>query len=168
MSKRENPTISKLIEIAAPVVTGAGYDLVDIEYRREQVGWVVRVYVDGAGGISFDDCERISRELGPVFDVADPIPQAYSLEVSSPGLDRPLRTPDHFRRCIGSVAKLVLERGIEGRRKFKGELVAVEDDATVVINVDGQVFRLPVGDIDSAKLVPDWDAIMTGKRQAQH
>jgi ribosome maturation factor RimP len=155
----QQETTAKLLDICEPVVTGAGYELVDIVFRREQHGWVLRVFIDGVGGISFADCERVSRELSPVLDVADPVPQAYNLEVSSPGVDRPLRTPEHFRNSIGSVAKVVLARGLDGRRNFKGELVAVEPE-TVVIDVDGQRFELPLSDIDSARIVPNWDEVL--------
>ncbi len=150
---------AKLLDICEPVITGAGYELVDIVYRREQHGWVMRVFIDGVGGIDCEDCERVSRELSPVLDVADPVSQAYSLEVSSPGVDRPLRTPEHFRNSIGSVAKVVLGQGLDGRRNFKGELVAVEPE-TVVIDVEGQQFRLPVSDIDSARIIPNWDEML--------
>ncbi len=150
---------AKLLDICEPVITGAGYELVDILFRREQHGWVMRVFIDGVGGISFADCERVSRELSPVLDVADPVPQAYSLELSSPGLDRPLRTQEHFCSGIGSVAKVVLGQGLDGRRNFKGELVAVEPEI-VVIDVEGQQFRLPISDIESARIVPKWDEVL--------
>ncbi len=150
---------TKLLDICEPVVAGAGYELVDIVFRREQHGWILRVFIDGVGGISFADCTRVSRELGPVLDVADPIPQAYSLEVSSPGVNRPLRTQDHFHESIGSIAKVVLGHGLDGRRNFKGEVVAVEPE-TVVMDIDGQQFRLPVSDIDSARIVPNWDKVL--------
>lgn len=152
--------------------SGAGYELVDLHYARERQGWVVRVLIDRlaehAPPIGFDDCERVSRELSAVLDVEDPVPHAYRLEVSSPGIDRPLRTPKHFRRCVGEVAKIAMEPGstseLGGRRNFKGRLVAVEgneDDAVVAIEVEGVTYRLTVGDIAAAKLVPDWDALFT-------
>jgi ribosome maturation factor RimP len=167
-----HPIAAKLLELAEPVATDAGLDLVDVQYRREQAGWVVRVFIDrimnpalGAPppAISFEDCERISRELGALFDVHDPVPQAYSLEVSSPGLDRPLRTPDHFRRFRGSVMKATLVEGVEGRRNFKGTIVDVDDapaGAAVRVDVDGRTYALPLDDIDSARLVPDWEAVL--------
>ncbi len=97
--------------------------------------------------------------MSAVLDVADPLPEAYGLEVSSPGISRPLRTPEHFQAQIGSVAKVVLAHGLDGRCNFKGELVAVEPDA-VVVDVDGTQFHLPFADIDSAKLVPNWDEVL--------
>jgi ribosome maturation factor RimP len=161
-------TTRRLLEIAEPVCRSSGYELVDIEYTQSPGGWVVRVYIDRpadwpqASGISFADCERMSRELGPVLDVEDPVPHAYSLEVSSPGLDRPLRTAAHFQRYAGEVARVTLARPLEGRKNFKGTIGAVEDE-TVVLEVDGRAYRLPIADIASARLQPDWDAVM--KRQ---
>lgn len=163
----------ELFEIAGPVCGQAGYELVDIRYLREQSGWVVRAFIDHPEGISFSDCERISRELSAVLDVEDPIPQAYNLEVSSPGVDRPLRTAEHFRRFMGHTAKVVLSRARDGRKRFKGRIAevapaeaperdgdAAEENATVTIEVeDGQRFALPLADMASAKLVPDWDSL---------
>lgn len=163
-------TRRKLIEIALPVCAGAGYELVDIQYVREQAGWVVRVFIDwpqaspdeklGPGlGIDLADCEQMSRQLSAVLDVEDPVPQAYNLEVSSPGVDRPLRTPAHFRRFLGCEARVQMREPKGGRRRYKGALVAA-DDATFTIEVDGTRFTLPVDDVQSARLVPDWDALM--------
>lgn len=169
---RGNTTRLQLIELAEPVCAGAGYELVDLDYTREQHGWVVRALIDRCeehgAPIGFADCERVSRELSAVFDVEDPVPHAYRLEVSSPGLDRPLRTAKHFRRHVGEMAKIAMEPGATaehgGRRNFKGRLVAVEgneEDARVAIEVDGVTYRLTVGDIAAARLVPDWDALFT-------
>jgi ribosome maturation factor RimP len=173
---RGNATKNQLIELAEPVCAGAGYELVDVHYSREQHGWVVRVLIDRlaehGAAIGFADCERVSRELSVVLDVEDPVPHAYRLEVSSPGIDRPLRTPKHFRRHVGEIAKITMEPSaaseLEGRRNFRGTLVAVEgneDDAEVAIEVDGVTYRLPVCGIATAKLVPDWDALF-GKAEA--
>jgi ribosome maturation factor RimP len=169
----------RLLEISEPVCADSGYELVDIDYLSGPSGWIVRVYIDrhpdsplagAAGGISFDDCERLSRQLGAVLDVEDPIPHAYSLEVSSPGLDRPLRTPAHFQRYLGQVAKVSLAHAQDGRRNFKGRLRALEPDPesarVLVMEVDGNEFRLPMADLASARLVPDWDAVM--KRGGDH
>lgn len=176
MSEQTKALTQKLIEIAEPVCLSAGYELVDIDYTRGAQGWVVRVFIDhadrpenlGAGSVGFADCERISRELGPVLDVEDPISHAYSLEVSSPGLDRPLRTPEHFRRYVGREAKVSLARGLDGRRNFKGTVVSVSGgNGTTVITmgVDGAEYELPLADIASANLVPDWDNLTSqGKR----
>lgn len=160
---------AKLFEIVEPVAADAGYELVDLVFVREGAGWVVRVFIDHLEGhapegiegsqVSFADCEEMSRELSAVLDVEDPVPCAFTLEVSSPGLDRPLRTAAHFARYIGQVAKVRLAVGTGGRRNFKGTLVGV-DEGVVTIEVDGRNYELPVADVATARLVPDWDAIM--------
>ena len=109
--------------------------------------------------MSLDDCERVSRELSAVLDVADVIPQAYSLEVSSPGLDRPLRTVEHFRRFRGEKAKVRLIAGVDGRRNFSGTIVAVPEESPprIVMEVDGTEYTLPLDDLDRANLVYEFD-----------
>ena len=178
---RHNPTVQRVISVIEPAVTAAGYDLVDVRFTLEQGGWVLRVAIDvppdpstpldmvPANQIDIADCERLSRELSAVLDVADPIPQAYSLEVSSPGIERPLRTASHFERFTGAEAKIQLAVPLVTpggeRRNFKGTLRGVDGDgdaAIILIDVDGQSFRLPLADIDHARLVPDWDAVMKG------
>lgn len=160
-----------LLKIAEPVCAGNGYELVDLRFVNEGA-WVVRVYIDHAdgsaraaeGAISFADCENVSRELSAVFDVEDPVPQAYRLEVSSPGVDRPLRTPDHFRRFAGERAKVSLASGVEGRKNFTGVLRGVDDSSgnpVVQIDVDGTQFELPLDGIQNARLIPDWDRLMS-------
>jgi ribosome maturation factor RimP len=163
---------SRLIAIAEPVCAGNGYELVDLEYESGNAGWVVRLYIDHApasvgrldGGISFDDCSRLSRELSAVLDVEDPLPHAYSLEVSSPGVDRPLRVAAHFAAQVGQLAKVQLAEGLEGRRNFKGRVLGLVEGgegeaARVQLDVDGTTFALALEDIERARLVPDWDAV---------
>jgi ribosome maturation factor RimP len=143
--------VEKVRAVAQPPVEAAGYELVDIEWKHEQGGWVLRAYIDGPGGISHDDCERISRELSAVFDVNDVIPHAYHLEVSSPGLNRPLRLPAHFQRHVGEKAKIRLRQGIDGRRNFAGLIKSAGAD-TVTVEVDGREFVLPLTDLEKANL----------------
>ena len=152
--------VDKIRSTVTGAIEGAGYELVEIEWKREPGGWVVRLFVDRPdGGFSLDDCERVSRELSAVLDAADVIPQAYSLEVSSPGLNRPLRTVDHFRRFRGEKAKVRLIAGVDGRRNFSGTIVGVLDDAPsrVVVEVDGKEYTLPLDDLDCANLVYEFD-----------
>ena len=161
------------MRIAEPVCEDAGYDLVDLRFTRAQDGWVVQVYIDHPereGEVGFSDCERISRELSAVIDVEDPIPHAYRLEVSSPGIDRVLRKPIHFRRHVGDQVKIAMVEGTTpqyaGRHRYTGVLAAVnggEGDAVATIEADGESYELPVSDIATARLVPDWDALMGGK-----
>jgi ribosome maturation factor RimP len=140
-------------QVIQPPIEAAGYELVDVQWKHEQGGWVLRVLVDKAGGIGHSDCERVSRELSTVLDVHDVISHTYSLEVSSPGLDRPLRTTDHFRRFIGRKARVRLKQGVDGRRNFAGTIVAVDGAAGVVtVDVDGREFALPLADLDKANL----------------
>jgi ribosome maturation factor RimP len=176
-----NPQQQRLISIVEPVCNAAGFDLVDLRFLLDQGGWVLRVAVDlplsedlditqvPEDRVDLEDCENLSRELSAVLDVEDPIPQAYSLEVSSPGIDRPLRTATHFAHFVDSEAKIQLAVGLQtasGERKnFRGILKGVEGEGgaqAVAIEVDGQVFHLPIDDIDHAKLVPDWEAVMRG------
>jgi ribosome maturation factor RimP len=172
--KSASETSRDLFVIAEPACRANGYELVDIEYTTSQSGWVVRVYIDrpsdipdtaGLGPIGLSDCERMSRELSALFDVEDPLPHAYSLEVSSPGIDRPLRTAAHFQRYAGQVAKVLMAQPLGERKNFKGVIGAV-DGEHVVLDVDGTLFRLPIADIASARLVPDWDALLKGPKKA--
>jgi ribosome maturation factor RimP len=152
--------VDKIRSVVTGAIEAAGYELVEIEWKREAGGWVVRLFVDRPeGGMSLDDCQRVSHQISPVLDVADVIPQAYSLEVSSPGLNRPLRTVDHFRRFRGEKAKVRLIAGVDGRRNFSGTIVGVPDDAPsrVVMEVDGKEYTLPIDDLDCANLVYEFD-----------
>jgi ribosome maturation factor RimP len=173
-----NPLHQRLIQIIEPVLEAAGFELVDVRFLLEQGGWVLRVQVDvplhevtditevPSERVDLADCENLSRELSAVLDVEDPVPQAYHLEVGSPGIDRPLRTAAHFAHFAGSEAKIQLHAPIHtetGERKnFKGVLKGVIDDKVEIV-CDGHAFQLPIVDIDHAKLVPDWDAVMHGK-----
>ena len=173
-----NPLQQRLIQIIEPVLEAAGFELVDVRFLLEQGGWVLRVQVDiplhevtditevPSDRVDLADCENISRELSAVLDVEDPIPQAYHLEVGSPGIDRPLRTAAHFSHFAGSEAKVQLHVPLHtetGERKnFKGVIKGVVDDKVEIV-CDGHAFQLPIVDIDHAKLVPDWDAVMHGK-----
>lgn len=176
-----NPLHQRLISIVEPVCQAAGYELVDLRFLLEQSGWTLRVAVERPlraeqqtdpdeipqDRVDLVACENLSRELSAVLDVEDPIPQAFHLEVGSPGIDRPLRTAEHFRHFIGAEAKIQLATPLPTpsgeRRNFKGVLHGVEGDA-VVIECDGTEFRLAIDEIDHARLVPDWDAVMKGKR----
>ena len=146
----------KLIEVCRPVVEGLGYDLIDLEYKTEMGANVLRVFVDhlsGQGNVSLDDCTAVSRALSPTLDVEDVISAAYSLEVSSPGLNRPLTRESDFRRFVGKRAKIRTRHPIgETRRNFAGTLVAVEA-GRVRIDVGDQTFDVPVDDVEKANLV---------------
>jgi ribosome maturation factor RimP len=145
----------KLLELLAPEVAALGYELVEIDAPAPGGSGTLRVYIDHEDGVGLDDCERVSHRVSGLLDVEDPIPGHYVLEVSSPGLDRPLRTEEHFRRQLGHVAKLVLHPGRPGRRRYKGRLKGV-GEGLVELEVDGESVQLALSDIESARLVPEF------------
>jgi len=144
-----------LIRLLEPVVTGAGYELVELETGQSGQRPLVRVFIDRLDGepVGLDDCERASHAVEVVLDGEDPIQGPYQLEVSSPGFDRPLRTPEHFRVQCGHEVRIEMKAPQQGRRRFRGLLKALADDE-VVIEVDGREWRLPLDGIHKARLVP--------------
>jgi ribosome maturation factor RimP len=116
---------------------------------------LLRMYIDAEDGIGLEDCEKVSHQVSGILDVEEAIHGQYTLEVSSPGLDRPLFTLDHFRQYLGQTVKLRLSSPVEGRRKFNGVISAVEDDA-VVVTVENEPVTLPWNLIEKANLVPEW------------
>lgn len=149
---RQAPTqIRDLVERA----TGAlGYELVGVEWVSHSKGrHLLRVYIDAEHGVDLTDCERVSHQVSGLLDVEDPLAGDYALEVSSPGLDRPLFELAHFARFVGQTARVRLYAALDGRSNFKGAITAVEGDE-VVLEVDGEPVRLPFGKIASARLVP--------------
>lgn len=145
----------KLLELLAPEVAALGYELVELDAPAAGGSGTLRIYIDREEGIGLDDCERVSHRVSGLLDVEDPIPGHYVLEVSSPGLDRPLRTEEHFRRQAGQLAKIVLVAGRPGRRRYKGSIVGA-NDGMVEIEVDGERIALSLSDIESARLVPEF------------
>ena len=143
-----------LVDLIGPVVNGLGFELVGVEFDGRQR--VLRVYIDSPDGITLDDCSRVSHQLSGLLDVEDPIPGRYQLEVSSPGLDRPLSSLAHFERFKGETVRVQLERPIEGRRTFKARLLGVEDDC-VILSEGGTTLRIPYEAIEKARLVPVFD-----------
>ena len=137
----------------APLVEGLGYELWELEYSPGRGNGFLRLYIDAAAGITLDDCERVSRAVSEVLDAEDPIPGQYTLEVSSPGLERPLRTAEHFARFVGETVSVETVQAIEGRRRFKGALTAAGAD-TVEVEVDGKRWTLPISGIRKAHLAP--------------
>lgn len=146
----------RLIALLEPVLVEAGYELVDLEYRKESGRWVLRLFIDSPGGITLDDCEAVSHQVSGCLDESDPIPHQYALEVSSPGLERTLRKDSDFHRFQGSKVSVRTFAPLEGRRNFHGELGGMED-GLVLINEDGNLWRIPRAAISRAKLVADWD-----------
>jgi ribosome maturation factor RimP len=145
---------NELIELLEPVVTALGYEMLGIEYFRQKDGSMLRLYIDNDAGITIDDCPRVNHQVIGVLDVHDPIKEKYFLEISSPGLDRPLFTLAQFQRFMGEKVKMKLREKIEDRRKFKGVIKAVEETA-VLISDDGVDYLIPADVIDSAHLMPE-------------
>ena len=159
--------------LAEPYVRDAGFDLIEVQFAREQRGAVLRLFIDRPFGserdqtlIGVDDCERVSRDVSAALDVADNISHTYLLEVSSPGLDRPLRRERDFARFVGESARVRLEAGVEGRRNFSGTIQAAKD-GRVEIACDGRSYELPIDDIVRANLIPDWDREFARAGEAQ-
>jgi len=145
-----------LVTLVRGVVEPMGYELVGAEYlTAPNGGALLRVYIDTEAGIQLEDCEAVSHQLSGVLDVEHPIRGDYTLEVSSPGLDRPLFEKAHFQQFLGRQARLRVSVPIDGRRNFKGTLARVEEH-DVVILVDGQEYRLPLEQLESARLVPEF------------
>jgi ribosome maturation factor RimP len=136
---------------AGGLVADMGLELVDVQYRREGHGWVLRLYIDSEQGITIDDCAAVSREISAWLDVEDLIDQAYHLEVSSPGLDRPLTRMEHFARFTGQKARIKLKEPREGRRVYTGIIQQAEGDR-VVLMVDGSPVDFGFAEIAAAKL----------------
>jgi ribosome maturation factor RimP len=148
--------LTQLWDLLEPVIVGMGYELVEIEYQPNPKHGVLRIYIDHEQGIGLDDCKQVSDQVSALMDVEDPIPGHYNLEVSSPGLDRPLRTLEDFERFTGEMARIRLGMPLGGQRNFKGRLTGVEGDAVVLDCENGQV-KLPLASIDRARLAPDFD-----------
>lgn len=143
--------LDKIRELVEPVITADGRELVEAEYRREATGWVLRLFIDQDGGVSVDDCAQVSRVIGDLLDVADVIPVAYHLEVSSPGLNRPLRKPEHFRSAIGKIIDVRTTVLLNGRRRFKGVLRGISDDH-IQMDCDGSPYEVPLRFLERARL----------------
>ncbi len=143
--------IEKASKIAEPVLASFGMELVDVEYKREQQGWVLRLYIDKEDGVTLDDCSAVSREVGAVLEIEDIIDHHYNLEVSSPGLTRPLKKLSDFERFKGRHAKIKLYALRDGKKTFTGKIAGVEGDE-VIIDADGQLIRFKHSDIAKANL----------------
>jgi ribosome maturation factor RimP len=141
------------------ILAELGLECLGVEFNPSQGQSTLRVYLDIEGReITVEDCESASRELSAMLDVEDPIPGNYVLEVSSPGIDRPLFTAEQFARVLGQEIKVLLKAPLEGRRRLRGKLNAVEDQR-ITLEADGKVFEFEHADVESARVVPDWVAL---------
>ena len=156
-------SVQKLNELLQPLVEDLGYEFVGLEYNPNPKHSVLRIFIDREDGVGIEDCETVSREVAALLDVKDPIRSQYNLEISSPGLDRPLFTPAHYAEFAGSEAQVTLFAPHEGRRKFKGSILGA-DDNSVRIEQDGAEVTLEFGNIAKAKLVPDYENILAAHK----
>jgi ribosome maturation factor RimP len=145
--------------IAERVAASRGLTVWEIQSRREAVGHVVRVFIDRPGpaataeeSVSIEDCEQVNREMSTILDVEDPLPFAYTLEVSSPGLDRPLRSEDDYRRFAGRLAKVVVSEAVDNQKAFEGRLRGLDGGEVLLEGPNGRMHRLPLRLITRGKL----------------
>ena len=151
-----NRLTDRLIELLQPVAEGLGYEFVGLEYLPSGKHSVLRIYIDHENGIAVEDCERVSHQISGVLEVEDPVRGQYLLEVSSPGLDRPLFTPEQFQRYMGERATVKTDVPIEGRRNFTGILQAL-DNGQLAMEVDGSRVSIDFAQIAKARLAPLYD-----------
>ena len=144
-----------LWELFEPVVEGMGFELIEIEHFPNPKHGVLRLYIDKEGGVLIEDCSAVSRQISALIDVEDPVRGQFNLEVSSPGLDRPLRRVKDFQRFTGSKVKLKTAVPMDGQRNFSGRLLEANEDA-VVIETDTEELSLPMNAIEKARVVPEY------------
>ena len=151
---QRDKTETAVYRLCQPLAESYGLELVQVQYRREAHGWVLRILLDRPGGISVDECGNLSREISDLLDVEDLIDGSYNLEVSSPGLDRPLVKPEDFERFAGREITLKTASPVEGRRNFKGILEGIKDEI-VLLEVEGRKYEINWSLVLKSNLVPD-------------
>ena len=143
-----------LKRIVAAAVQTLDYELVGVEFHGERANALLRVYIDSEQGITVEDCQRVSHQLSGVLEVADPIDGPYTLEVSSPGIDRPLFEAGHFERFAGSDVRIQLRELLDGRRKLTGRLLGMRDGLVALVDSEEREWRAPLDQIEKARLAP--------------
>ncbi|MFH0809144.1 MAG: ribosome maturation factor RimP [Pseudomonadota bacterium] len=164
MTQSEKERVAEQVsaKVSEEILEPQGVELVDVEYRREGGQWVLRLYVDRPGGITLEDCARVSRQVGDLLEVADFMEQAYTLEVSSPGLDRPLKKERDFERYQGHEVNIKTHGPVEGRKHFRGRLMGLRE-GKVEVEVDGQVLAIPRSAISRANLDIGFELTRSGQ-----
>ncbi len=143
----------KLLQLLEPAIEKLGFELADLDLKTGGRDGLLRIFIDKAEGIDIEDCEAVSRQVSALLDVEDPLQSNYTLEVSSPGLDRTLTKPAHFHRFMGQDVRVKLRFPLEGRRNYRGALMAA-DEEKIEVEVDGESHSLPLSTIESARLIP--------------
>lgn len=149
---KQNNTEKKVLTILEPILEEKALELADLEFIKEGPNWYLRVYIDKDGGVTIEDCENVSRILEKKLDEADPIEQAYILEVSSPGIDRPLKKPEHFKKYIGEIIDIKLYKPLEGKKEYQGELKQFNDGVITIIQEDGKEMQFIQKETASVRL----------------
>lgn len=154
-----DPTLTRVWQLAGPLAEGEGMEIVDIDFRHEgsRGGRVLRLYLDKEGGPNMDDLSRVSRQLSELLDAQDTIEGAYTLEVSSPGINRPLKKPAHFARFVGKRIRVRTWDLVDGRRSFLGILGQVVEDS-VILTQEGKRYQIPFSMIEKSNYEHDWSA----------
>jgi ribosome maturation factor RimP len=155
-TRRTAEIVACVRALAEPILADAGLELVEVEFQREAHGWVLRLYMDKAGGVTLEDCQRISEEVGDHLDVENLIDHAYHLEVSSPGLDRPLTRDADFLLFAGKTARITTREAVGGQRNFRGRLAGLRDGTVLLDLDDGRRVAIPRGLIAKARLHPEF------------
>jgi ribosome maturation factor RimP len=155
-TRRAAEILARVRALAEPILADTGPELVEVEFQREAHGWVLRLYMDKAGGVTLEDCQRISEEMGDPLDVEDLIDHAYHLEVSSPGLDRPLTRDADFLSFAGKAARITTREAVGGQRNFRGRLAGLRDGVVLLDLDDGRRVAIPRGLIAKARLHPEF------------
>ncbi|HVO95423.1 MAG TPA: ribosome maturation factor RimP [Terriglobales bacterium] len=157
--QKMDTTIGRIWDLVAPLAANQGMEVVDIELKHEGTrgGRVLRIYLDKETGPNMDDLSQVSRLLSELLDTHDIVDGAYTLEVSSPGINRPLKRPEHFRRFVGKRVRVRTREMIQGRRSFLGPLLEVSREA-ILINQDGTKFEIPFSMIERSNYEHDWSA----------
>lgn len=152
LSQRTAEIVERVRTLSEPILADRGLTLVEVEFRREAQGWILRLYMDRPGGVTLQDCQRISEELGDHLDVEDFIGHPYHLEVSSPGLDRPLTRDADFVGFAGKAARITTREPLEGQRNFHGRLAGLAEGTVLLDLLDGRRVRIPLSLIAKARL----------------
>ncbi len=151
MAKEKN-TETKVLAIVEPILAEKALELADLEFVKEGPNWYLRIYIDKEGGVTIEDCESVSRILEKKLDEKDPIEQAYILEVSSPGIDRPLKKPEHFQKYMGEIIDIKLYKPLEGKKEYQGELKQFENGIITIIDENDKEIQFVQKETASVRL----------------
>ena len=156
MTTKTHVVVNKVTDLVEPILDEMGFELVDVEYLSHYGKWVLRLYIDKEAGVTIDDCVRVSREIGDLIDVKEAVTHEYTLEVSSPGIDRPLRKEKDFHGAVGKKVKIKMRKPIGTRRNFVGYLKRFQDEK-LHVEVDNEMVLLSLKDIEKSHLVYEFE-----------